>query len=134
MIVSHSNLANAKPLREGYRGCDELTLNAPAPAHIASFVPLRGLSDFDARRVRSGRSRIRLAVVSGRLGRKKRELLLRADDHRLGAAVAACAGRPVDAQSGTSGAIGAGHNLACAARRLSEIADDPEARAGAGRA
>jgi hypothetical protein len=57
-------------------------------------------------------------------------LLLGADDHCLGVAVAACAGRSVDVHGGSAGAIGASHDLASVARSLRRIADNPEACAG----
>jgi len=44
--------------------------------------------------------------------------LLRADDHHLGVAVAACPGRSVDVRGSPAGAIGAGHDLPVAARSL----------------
>ena len=55
---------------------------------------------------------------------------LPADNHRLGGAVTARAGRSVDVQGGSAGAIGAGHDLVGAARSLRRVTDDPEARAG----
>jgi hypothetical protein len=59
---------------------------------------------------------------------------LPADNHRLGGAVTARAGRSVDVQGGSAGAIGAGHDLVGAARSLRRVTDDPEARAGCLRA
>src|SRR5690348_3287425 len=59
--------------------------------------------------------------------------LLRADDHRLGPAIAACAGGAIDVRGRAAGAIGAGHDLARPAPGLSWTADHPEARAGARR-
>jgi hypothetical protein len=59
---------------------------------------------------------------------------LSADNHRLGGAVTARAGRSVDVQGGSAGAIGAGHDLVGAARSLRRVTDDPEARAGCLRA
>ena len=57
-------------------------------------------------------------------------LLFPADDHGLCVAVAACAGRSIDMQGGSAGAIGAQHDLASVARSFRQIADNPEARAG----
>jgi hypothetical protein len=63
-----------------------------------------------------------------------RGLPLPADDHRLGRAVTARAGRSLDVHGHSAGAIGAGHDLVGAACRLRRVTDDPEARAGCLRA
>ena len=61
---------------------------------------------------------------------KSAALLLGADDERLGAAIAACAGRSGDMQGAAVEAIGAHHGLVRAARSPFRLPDDPEARAG----
>ncbi len=56
-------------------------------------------------------------------------LPLPADDHRLGGAVTARAGRSLNVRGCSAGAIGAGQDLVGAARRFRRVTDYPEARA-----